>query len=1352
MSIREQLIEAVKEVSQDNATSTLLVEKVLSGDVNLTPAEAQEVQAVLEAAKALLASQPEAMGAIESIETALRPVIAANVLETVAANTPGTSTTNVRAGVQSVTFSPESSSENSVANAIFSTSRQVTSNLGSGLEAHNANILTPFVQQVVGADGNLGGSVRVSGQVGNLADLSAQQNAGNVGSGSVARLLDGVKIVDTEKPVEVPPPPTLPPIGKVFIKADQESVLEQSEGLFRTISFTVTRSDATGKAAVAWKAEGIDLQDLASGGKLDGKVEFAPGQRTAKIEFVVRGDNLQESHETITVQLGTTEGFLDLGGGPSKASTVISNDDGIFSVSAAKDSQLEGGKDEAPELIYKITRTDTTSISSVKWRLEGLNPKDFANEQLPFGELQFAAGQLEAVVTIKLKGDDIVEPSLTAKIVLFDPGVNATLSSSAFSSETLIRNDDSVTSVRAVRAEQLEGQPGHTPVLEYIVERTDTMVSTTIDWKLEGLNPADFGGALPTGQVFLAAGQSSATVRIFTKPDYEIEPDETAVITLVEHGKNTTIDPLKNTAQTIIRTDDQGFVVKAVDAEKIEGKLGTTTTATFRIIRDGDLENPASVGWQVAGLGDGISGQNFSGGVMPSGTVQFAAFETEKMIEVVLAGNDIAAPDKSYQVLLKDPSSGNRIIIGSAEGKILDDDATVQVKAIASEIPEGNTGVSIAKFEILRTNKLGAEQTVKWSLRAAGELPIKADDFSEGTAMSGEVVFAPNQSVFILEVPIKSDSVSEGNKLFTLDLQDEDGNNLSLGQSRAQITILSDDSAILVRAQATDLLEGSSSDTARTHEFVIERSRNFGETFTVNWQVKGVGDTPVDAADFGGTLPSGTVTFGPQDTQKIVSFTPTPDQMLETDEHFLVEISTTASGVEVIGATARGTVMDDEASFQFTQAEWSVSEGDSGEITLQAVVQRTGFVLQNGTVKWRLNPFGDNPVSLEDLLADQDKAGDNGGFPSGTLSFEVGQSSALIEVKIRPDSVQELNETFRLQLSDPGVGHILGSVTQATGIIVNDDSTFSIAGPQTVIEGPAGAGNTATFVVTRSGSLEGADSVKWRVVFPDGGATAADFTGPVSGVLQFATVSATQNIVLQMVGDDVFESNENFSVELYEPSLGTLVSGTQGISSSSIVNDDSRVTLQGVTISALEGNAQNGIFTYKAVREGNLNSEISVNWEITGSGNNPAVASDFVAMTGTVVIAAGASEGTFTVSTVSDNKLETTEGFTVLLKAPNAGSGFLLGDAVSVVSEILNDDQKVSIADATPMQELAEGSTVNHVFTITREGPIESAATLNWRVDGVTATAADFPGGVLPTGQVEFLANQATATVTVAVA
>jgi len=150
-----------------------------------------------------------------------------------------------------------------------------------------------------------------------------------------------------------------------------------------------------------------------------------------------------------------------------------------------------------------------------------------------------------------------------------------------------------------------------------------------------------------------------------------------------------------------------------------------------------------------------------------------------------------------------------------------------------------------------------------------------------------------------------------------------------------------------------------------------------------------------------------------------------------------------------------------------------------------------------------------------------------------------------------------------------------------------------------------------------------------------------------------------------------------------------------------------------------------------------------------------ATAADFaggVLPSGTVSFVAGQATATITVNVAGDTVVEPDETFTVTLSAP---TGSTLGTAAATAT-ILNDDAPPP-ADAVDRGDDAErggghAGTTPFTFTVDASGNLSGASSASYAVTGGTATAADFAGGVLPSGTVSFVAGQATATITVNVA
>lgn len=92
--------------------------------------------------------------------------------------------------------------------------------------------------------------------------------------------------------------------------------------------------------------------------------------------------------------------------------------------------------------------------------------------------------------------------------------------------------------------------------------------------------------------------------------------------------------------------------VGASNAMVSEGSTGSTLV-TFVMTRSGDLTHVSDVAWSVAGAGDHPADvKDFQGGVLPTGSVEFAAGETSKTVTVTVAADTTVEASESFQLSL----------------------------------------------------------------------------------------------------------------------------------------------------------------------------------------------------------------------------------------------------------------------------------------------------------------------------------------------------------------------------------------------------------------------------------------------------------------------------------------------------------------------------------------------------------------------------------------------------------------------------------------------------------------------------------------------------------------------------
>jgi hypothetical protein len=344
--------------------------------------------------------------------------------------------------------------------------------------------------------------------------------------------------------------------------------------------------------------------------------------------------------------------------------------------------------------------------------------------------------------------------------------------------------------------------------------------------------------------------------------------------------------------------------------------------------------------------------------------------------------------------------------------------------------------------------------------------------------------------------------------------------------------------------------EGNSGTKAFT--FTLTRSGNTTGVNDVSWAVTGSGTNPANATDFGGSFPSGTISFAAGDTSKLITVNVQGDTTVEPDENFTVTLSGPTNGATITTATAIGTILNDDvapATLAIAPTNASQTEGNSGTKAFTFTLTRSGNTTGVNDVTWAVTGSGTNPANATDF---------GGSFPSGTISFAAGDTSKLITVNVQGDTTVEPDENFTVTLSGPTNGATITTAT-AIGTILNDDvapATLAIA-PTNASQTEGNSGTKAfTFTLTRSGNTTGVNDVSWAVTGSGTNpANATDFGGSFpSGTVSFAAGDTSKLITVNVQGDTTVEPDENFTVTLSGPTNGATITTATAIGT--ILNDD----------------------------------------------------------------------------------------------------------------------------------------------------------------------------------------------------
>jgi F420-dependent methylenetetrahydromethanopterin dehydrogenase len=526
---------------------------------------------------------------------------------------------------------------------------------------------------------------------------------------------------------------------------------------------------------------------------------------------------------------------------------------------------------------------------------------------------------------------------------------------------------------------------------------------------------------------------------------------------------------------------------------------------------------------------------------------------------------------------------------------------------------------------------------------------------------------------------------------------------------------------ISIAATSASKVEGQTGTTA----FTFTVTRDVGEgVSSVSWSLVH-GNTA--ETDFSGAT-NGVVSFAVGETSKVITLNVVGDTAIELDGAFSVLLSG-PDGATLGTATATGTILNDDlGSISIAAVVGSRQEGQSGASAFTYAVTRTTDV-GTATVNWA-------------VAHGTTVATDFSGTTSGTVTFAAGEMVKLITVSALGDTLVESDEAFDVVLSG-AVGATLGTVS-AAGTILNDDlpAVSIVATPVSKAEGTGAAGTTTpfTFTVSRNNSL-GTSQVSWTVLH--GTTTAADFSGPTSGVVSFLAGETSKTISVNVVADSTIELNESFSVRLSGTRGSSLGAGS--VATATIVNDDlPTVSIAATSTNNIEGNTGTTPFTFTVTRSSAVGTS-SVNWAVQHMGTSAA---DFTGATnGTVSFLAGETSKVITLAAVGETAIELDEAFNVVLSAPN---GAQLGTATAAGSILADDLPTVSIAAASASKaegtSTLAGATTAFTFTVSRNTTLGTSS-VNYALVLGTATADDFSGAT--TGTVSFASGESSKTVTV---
>ena len=879
------------------------------------------------------------------------------------------------------------------------------------------------------------------------------------------------------------------------------------------------------------------------------------------------------------------------------------------------------------------------------------------------GTLTFAPGVQQQNVNIPIIGDQIGEGNETFQFQI-TAAVGAPVRRPT-ATITIVDNDAEI-SINSFTSSLQEGQSGSRDFSFYVQRRGDSSVAHSVNWAVvgSGANPAnaeDFvGNVLPSGTVSFAAGQTSAYIYVRVSGDTVIEPNETFTLTLSDPSAGAIIT---GTSRSSVITNDDfaNLSIGALSADKSEGDSGSTPF-TFTVTRSGDTSGTSSATWAVTGSSASpATAADFSGNALPSGTISFAAGETSKTITIQVLGDTLPEYDEGFTVTLSAPVGATIAVPSVGFGIIRDDEPP---------LPDGTSGNDALDGRSLNDtlNGLDGQDTLTGG---PGDDVLRGgpgNDSLLGGAGNDTLEGGPGNDTLIGGDGVNIATFNNTRAEVALTLNTDrswtattpDGQHRLVNMERAQFT---DGSVPL----ATSLING------------LGGAAGFGEnSLPLGYNVYS------GTIDLTSVFPQGLNFFGTVLTKfnlgSVLTLYTSQGQKAATILPSPVSVNTGAvMAVPSPGGTSTGSNQVyydlDTTNRAFTVTWDDVGTSSSSTTSPNAYQLRL------------LTPTGSGVVAGDfDIELRYEAIGGNGSYTPPTVGFSVGQNSFRLPQSGNATAITGLPTASNVDEPGRYVFQVRNGPT--VPMVLVDDAQ--------ILEGDAGSVRQVAVTVRLAFPSIETVTVRYATATPDDYYTAAtagsDYVAQ-SGTLTFAPGVQQQTVNIPIIGDRIAEADEKIGFRITE-AVGAPVRDGEAVIT--ILEDDAALEINNVPGNQPEGQSGSRDLTFSVYRGGGTSVEHSVNWAVVGSGVNPANAEDFVGNvlpSGTVTLAVGEWQKSFTVRVSSDTVIERDETYTVALSAPSAGatlstnyyartswSGVIINDdfANLAVSDIITPSQAIT--------------------------------------------------------------------------
>ena len=900
-----------------------------------------------------------------------------------------------------------------------------------------------------------------------------------------------------------------PPASVVQFRLGNYSV---QEGMPASITL-----DRTGATTTAVTVDFVAVDPLLDGSPATRTLSFAPGQSSLTFAVPTAGDPFRGPDRRLNLVLSNPTNGATLGA-RSTANLNVLDDDSTFDFAQTAFMVSE----KAGKATIKINRVGALAFpASVLFTATPGTAGADRDFTFVSRNVSFAKGMGTATVEVPVKDNMDLDGNRSVVLQLFPPtvlvarpglpkptlvGLNPTA--------MLIITDDDTPGVVSLSSATYSGDEGKGVVITIV--RAPATPGALLGGNVSVPYFTSDNSSAISGLDYTAVEGSVTftgreTMKIVTLPqptqDDRAEGSEHFLFNLGTPGNGATLGRFSTARVNINDVDRGGVVSLSADKYSVGEGAGNISITVRRLNGNANVSVVLTTGG-----GSATAGEDY-GSV--STTVVFGPGETTKIVVIPIFQDLVAEGDETFGVELSNPQGG--ATLGTpfkATVTIVDDESSIRFSQAAFSAKEGTRGV----VTVVRSGALGTASVVPFNISSISAFP--GVDFTP--PVSSSLTFPPQVKQLSIMIPTINNTNVDGNRSVAITLGTPTGGAQLASPSTATFTIVDDD-------QPGEFRMGSATYRVREGNSVlveILRAPAAGNGGPLG------GNISVSYATVSGNASAGedfkhiasTVVFGPTETRKTVTVETLNNTLVEPVEDLAFVLSAPTGGA-TLGAPSRSTILiddDDSAGMVFfSQSAYKVSES-AGSVDI--TVMRTGgtanasvqFRTIAGTAGFQLGSPAVPAIGASGL--------NDIGWVVTTLFFGAGEMRKTVSVPILNDNIGEGDEVFFVVLQNPQGGLRLGSPSNSSVTIVDDEVVVQFSGkfknnqPEVVRTGPTGANVSVQYFATSGTAILGED---FRLR---------------PGTLVFGPGVTSRTIPIEVFNDNFAEGAESFTITLLNPS------------------------------------------------------------------------------------------------------------------------------------------------------------------------------------------------------------------------